>query len=503
MRGIILSLAFLGAVLSDRLDNRYLPPPNNALIANGDYNPYPASTPIVEDAKSAKPTSENFGQTSESSGQYSAPSAKVPSRQYLFPANQYNNGGSSSFRQADVSANQYTKPNGQFSNAFHQSRPTNQLTSQFSHSTKSNGFATPTQLYKPSQSSTGSLNQYSNPNGQVHDAQHSFAPSSHSAGQFHQQSKPSGQYSGSFFPTASNQVVKAGEEVPNANGQFNTYSAGPNLQKSGPSGQYSGLLQPAALSVASEPLRQPNGQYKAYSAGVPSQYYNGASSAAPAAIIKSNIVPNSGDGYYSYNYETENGIMAQEEGTVVNDAENARGGYSYTSPEGERVVVEYTADEEGFKPTGSHIPQIPEAILKSIELNKAALARGEYQEGQYYEENEQKYAKNGQYGFDAKFASLSLNNIPSQAISSVQSGGLANGAQNGYQYSAQTNGLPQFGGFSSLQVQKSVPNAAQVPQLTFTASESSKVQNGSPQLTYGVPSFKSGTVQDTKGGYKY
>jgi Insect cuticle protein len=53
-------------------------------------------------------------------------------------------------------------------------------------------------------------------------------------------------------------------------------------------------------------------------------------------------------------YETENGIRADETGTLKRatsadktDVIVAQGSYSYTSPEGELIQVTYTADDEG------------------------------------------------------------------------------------------------------------------------------------------------------------
>ncbi|XP_075162355.1 pupal cuticle protein Edg-78E-like [Haematobia irritans] len=73
------------------------------------------------------------------------------------------------------------------------------------------------------------------------------------------------------------------------------------------------------------------------------------------------------EGHYKYNYETSNGIAAQEEGL---GGHYATGGYGYYSPEGQLIQVSYVADEEGFKPSGKHLPTpppIPHAILKSLE----------------------------------------------------------------------------------------------------------------------------------------
>lgn len=73
------------------------------------------------------------------------------------------------------------------------------------------------------------------------------------------------------------------------------------------------------------------------------------------------------EGNYNYAFETSNGITAQEKGT---GGQYAKGGYAYYSPEGELIQMSYVADENGFQPSGSHLPTpppIPAAILKSLE----------------------------------------------------------------------------------------------------------------------------------------
>ncbi|KAG8235580.1 hypothetical protein J437_LFUL015435 [Ladona fulva] len=55
-------------------------------------------------------------------------------------------------------------------------------------------------------------------------------------------------------------------------------------------------------------------------------------------------------------YKTANGITAEESGQVKNagneelEAMVAQGSYSYTSPEGVLVQMQYIADENGFQP---------------------------------------------------------------------------------------------------------------------------------------------------------
>lgn len=72
-----------------------------------------------------------------------------------------------------------------------------------------------------------------------------------------------------------------------------------------------------------------------------------------------------------------NGIYQEEQG-IVKYADNpgyetqlAQGQYQYVSPEGEVIQLQYTADENGFRPTGKHIPTpppVPKEIQKLLEF---------------------------------------------------------------------------------------------------------------------------------------
>lgn len=87
---------------------------------------------------------------------------------------------------------------------------------------------------------------------------------------------------------------------------------------------------------------------------------------------------------FSFSFETSNGIKAEEEGELKNagsadEAQSAKGSFSYTAPDGQLITLTYTADENGFVPQGDHLPTpppIPDEILKSIEINAAAEAAG-------------------------------------------------------------------------------------------------------------------------------
>ncbi|XP_017785768.1 PREDICTED: endocuticle structural glycoprotein SgAbd-1-like [Nicrophorus vespilloides] len=90
------------------------------------------------------------------------------------------------------------------------------------------------------------------------------------------------------------------------------------------------------------------------------------------AIVRQDSTLNP-DGSYQWNYETANGIAAQEQGAqkaVGNEAGTAaQGSFSYTSPDGTPISLQYTADENGFQPQGAHLPvapEIPAAIQKAL-----------------------------------------------------------------------------------------------------------------------------------------
>lgn len=76
------------------------------------------------------------------------------------------------------------------------------------------------------------------------------------------------------------------------------------------------------------------------------------------------------DGFSSKS-ETDNHITESRDG---DEHGNIHGSFSYLTPEGETISISYVADENGYQPTGSVIPTsppIPEAIVKSIEYNRA------------------------------------------------------------------------------------------------------------------------------------
>ena len=67
-------------------------------------------------------------------------------------------------------------------------------------------------------------------------------------------------------------------------------------------------------------------------------------------------------GAFSYNYETENDIKQEVVGTMKKIDEDTevlvmRGSYEYIGPNGVTYVVNWVADENGFRPSARHIPK--------------------------------------------------------------------------------------------------------------------------------------------------
>ncbi|XP_075167444.1 larval cuticle protein 4-like [Haematobia irritans] len=70
---------------------------------------------------------------------------------------------------------------------------------------------------------------------------------------------------------------------------------------------------------------------------------------------------------FDYTFDTTNAIHASASGDEHGDI---KGDFSWISPEGEHVAVQYVADENGYQPSSDVLPTphpIPKAILRAIE----------------------------------------------------------------------------------------------------------------------------------------
>ncbi|KAK2579012.1 hypothetical protein KPH14_002807 [Odynerus spinipes] len=81
----------------------------------------------------------------------------------------------------------------------------------------------------------------------------------------------------------------------------------------------------------------------------------------PIPIVSQSQEGPNPDGSYKWNYESGNGIKAEEQGQLKNagsenEAMQAQGAFSYPSDNGQQISLTYTADENGFQPVGDHLP---------------------------------------------------------------------------------------------------------------------------------------------------
>merc|ERR1712235_108994 len=100
----------------------------------------------------------------------------------------------------------------------------------------------------------------------------------------------------------------------------------------------------------------------------------------PIAILRSAATVDE-TGKYAYSFEGANGIKLNEEGEQKrfgNEPEEvgsiARGSYSYEL-DGVTYTVNWVADENGFQPTGAHLPvapPMPEYVVKMLADLRAA-----------------------------------------------------------------------------------------------------------------------------------
>ena len=79
-------------------------------------------------------------------------------------------------------------------------------------------------------------------------------------------------------------------------------------------------------------------------------------------------------------FEAGNGIKLEEAGQIKQfDPENAgtvsKGSYSYAAPDGTVIKVDWVADENGFRPSGAHLPvapPMPDHVVQLLADLKAA-----------------------------------------------------------------------------------------------------------------------------------
>ncbi|XP_013110245.2 endocuticle structural protein SgAbd-6-like [Stomoxys calcitrans] len=66
---------------------------------------------------------------------------------------------------------------------------------------------------------------------------------------------------------------------------------------------------------------------------------------------------NTGTDGYKFSYSLSDGTSRTEEGTLNNESLSVKGSITWVAPDGQKYTVNFVADEEGFKPEGTHLPK--------------------------------------------------------------------------------------------------------------------------------------------------
>ncbi|XP_054000901.1 endocuticle structural glycoprotein SgAbd-4-like [Hylaeus anthracinus] len=95
----------------------------------------------------------------------------------------------------------------------------------------------------------------------------------------------------------------------------------------------------------------------------------------PEKILSENRDLGDNRGHYSFNYETEGGIVQKETGSrkyagTPSETQLIQGSVQYNAPDGTPIAISWTADEFGTQVAGTHVPTpppIPPAIQRALE----------------------------------------------------------------------------------------------------------------------------------------
>ncbi|XP_055589320.1 pupal cuticle protein 20-like [Uranotaenia lowii] len=138
------------------------------------------------------------------------------------------------------------------------------------------------------------------------------------------------------------------------------------------------VAAPAPVIPAPAPIAVVSASAGGFGTRGGSGFGSGSSSSGNTIGVKEDTRDLNEDGY-NYRILTDNNIDFAESGRIENRGSDnevlrAKGYYEFVADDGVKYRVDYIADENGFQPTGTHLPTpppIPEEILRSLQVLRA------------------------------------------------------------------------------------------------------------------------------------
>ncbi|KAG4077080.1 hypothetical protein HA402_016067 [Bradysia odoriphaga] len=128
------------------------------------------------------------------------------------------------------------------------------------------------------------------------------------------------------------------------------------------------------------------------------------------------------DGGYSFSFENDDGSRVTQEGQhkIIDDdhtVERIHGAYSYNDVNGQPVSLTYTADENGFRPVGAHLPTSPPIPLEILRSLKYLATAKPFVDDQLYDYKPKKKVFRGRQYSTLNAVQRSRNNLRSNSFS--------------------------------------------------------------------------------------
>lgn len=103
------------------------------------------------------------------------------------------------------------------------------------------------------------------------------------------------------------------------------------------------------------------------------------------------------DGSFRFGYDTSNNIYVREQGI---GGKGSSGSLAYYAPDGTPIQLTWTADENGFRPQGAHLPTpppVPKTIMSALDYLRYSQKSQQQQVEQPSQQQQQPQQQQQQY----------------------------------------------------------------------------------------------------------